>query len=193
MAMPTDIAVIDTMIGMPSGDRRWWAKSMAPMLLDAGSQGDFQHAASYMYKDLPENADMGEDPVTVLLREMDRWGVAQALLPLNPEDPVSVRAITEHPDRLIGSFLVDPVRGMETVRALETAVRDYGVRAANFFPCGCVPQVPIDDRMAYPVYAKCVELDIPIFVNTGVPGTRGCRWMPRTSPCWTRSAGSSRT
>jgi len=172
MPMPTDIAVIDTMIGMPAGDRRWWAKSMAPMLLDEGSQGEFQHAASYMYKDLPESADLGEDPVAVLLREMDRWGVAQALLPVSPDDPVSVRAVTEHSDRILGSFLVDPIRGMENVRALEAAVRDYGVKAAAFFPCGCVPQVPIDDRMAYPIYAKCVELDIPIFVNTGVPGPR---------------------
>jgi hypothetical protein len=68
--------------------------------------------------------------------------------------------------------MVDPVRGMETVRALESAVDDLGVKAATFFPCGCVPQVPIDDRMVYPVYAKCVELDIPIFVNAGVPGPR---------------------
>jgi uncharacterized protein len=172
MAMPTDLGVIDLMIGMPAGDRRWWAKSMAPMLLDSGSQGEFQHAASYMYKDLPDAAEIGEDPVAVLLREMDAHGVAQALLPVTPDDPVSVRAVTEHPDRLLGSFLVDPIRGMETVRALESAVRDLGVVAANFFPCGCVPQVPIDDRMVYPVYAKCVELDIPIFVNTGVPGPR---------------------
>ncbi len=172
MAMPTDIGVIDTMIGMPSGDRRWWARSMAPLLLDADSQGSFQHAASYMYKDLPAEADMGEDPVAVLLREMDANGVAQALLPVTPDDPVSMRALQQHPDRLLGSFMVDPVRGMETVRALESAVHDLGVVAATFFPCGCVPQVPIDDRMVYPVYAKCVELDIPIFVNAGVPGPR---------------------
>ena len=34
------------------------------------------------------------------------------------------------------------------------------------------PQVPIDDRKVYPIYAKCVELDIPIFVTVGVPGPR---------------------
>jgi len=172
MPMPTDIGVIDTMIGMPSGDRRWWARSMAPLLLDDDSKGDFQHAASYMYKDLPAEPDMGEDPVAVLIREMDTYGVAQALLPVSPDDAVSVRALRQHPDRLLGSFMVDPIRGMETVRALETAVHDLGVVAAQFFPCGCVPQVPIDDRMVYPVYAKCVELGIPIFVNTGVPGPR---------------------
>ena len=39
MPMPDGLGVIDTMIGMPSGDRRWWARSMAPLLLDADSKG----------------------------------------------------------------------------------------------------------------------------------------------------------
>jgi predicted TIM-barrel fold metal-dependent hydrolase len=32
--------------------------------------------------------------------------------------------------------------------------------------------VPINDKRFYPVYAKCCELDIPIFVCAGVPGPR---------------------
>jgi hypothetical protein len=32
--------------------------------------------------------------------------------------------------------------------------------------------VPINDRRAYPIYAKCIELDLPIFINVGVPGPR---------------------
>src|SRR5262249_13155824 len=38
--------------------------------------------------------------------------------------------------------------------------------------CGYVPQVPINDKRMYPFYAKCIELDIPICVNAGVPGPR---------------------
>jgi predicted TIM-barrel fold metal-dependent hydrolase len=34
------------------------------------------------------------------------------------------------------------------------------------------PPVPIDDRRMYPVYAKCVELDIAVFITVGVPGPR---------------------
>jgi predicted TIM-barrel fold metal-dependent hydrolase len=30
--------------------------------------------------------------------------------------------------------------------------------------------VPLDDRIYYPVYAKCSELGLPISVNTGIPG-----------------------
>jgi hypothetical protein len=32
--------------------------------------------------------------------------------------------------------------------------------------------VPIDDRKMYPIYAKCVELDIAVFVTVGAPAPR---------------------
>jgi predicted TIM-barrel fold metal-dependent hydrolase len=52
---------------------------------------------------------------------------------------------------------------------LRRAVGD-GARAAQWFPAG--DQVPIDDRRAYPVYATCEELGIPLFLCVGVPGPR---------------------
>jgi predicted TIM-barrel fold metal-dependent hydrolase len=30
--------------------------------------------------------------------------------------------------------------------------------------------LPPDDRLYYPLYAKCIELDLPVSVNTGLPG-----------------------
>ena len=39
---------------------------MAPLLLDAESQRDLDHAAGYMYKDLPDS-DPDDDPVETLL------------------------------------------------------------------------------------------------------------------------------
>ena len=61
---------------------------------------------------------------------------------------------------------------MEGVRDLVKAYETMGIKAATAFPAGYTPQVPIDDRRFYPLYAKCSELDIPIFVTTGVPGPR---------------------
>ncbi len=46
------------------------------------------------------------------------------------------------------------------------------MKAASAFPCGLNPQVPINDKKFFPIYAKCVELDIPINVCAGVPGPR---------------------
>ena len=171
MAIPDGIGVVDTMIGLPSADRRWWAESMSPLLLDKDSKTTFEHAASYMYKDLPETVD-DEDRISTLLHEMDAHGIERGLIPVSFDDDASIRAVRAHPDRLLGSFLVDPNQGMDTVRDLVRAVEELGAVAAAFFPCGCVPQVPINNKRVFPVYAKCVELDIPIFVNAGVPGPR---------------------
>jgi predicted TIM-barrel fold metal-dependent hydrolase len=176
MAIPDGIGVVDLMIGLPSADRRWWADSMSPLLLDRDSKTTFEHAASYMYKDLPDTSGPetvdDEDRITGLLREMDTHGIERGLIPVSFDDDASIRAVRDHPDRLLGSYLVDPNQAMDTVRDLVRAVEELGAVAAAFFPCGCVPQVPIDNKRVFPVYAKCVELDIPIFVNVGVPGPR---------------------
>ena len=61
---------------------------------------------------------------------------------------------------------------MDGVRDLQRAVEELGVKAATAFPAGMNPQVPINDAKFYPLYAKCIELDIPICVCAGVPGPR---------------------
>ena len=53
MAMPSDIAIIDTFIGFPSTDRREVYKFLAPSLRDAESKEDFKMPAQYMFKDIP--------------------------------------------------------------------------------------------------------------------------------------------
>ena len=170
MAVPRDIGVIDTMIGLPSVERRDWQASLGSVLKDEGSK-DFDHPAGYMFKDTP---DVKRDPDSIdfLLYEMDRFGIEKGLVPVTLTDELHVRALSEHPDRLFGSVEVDPNRGVEATRELERAVRDHNVIAAQFFPAGKNPAVPINSRMAYVVYAKCVELDIPVFVQGGVPGPR---------------------
>ena len=62
---------------------------------------------------------------------------------------------------------------MEGVRDLVQGLRDARRQvSATVFPAGLRPQVPIDDKKFYPLYAKCIELDIPICISTGVPGPR---------------------
>ena len=40
------------------------------------------------------------------------------------------------------------------------------------FPAGMLPQVPINDKKMYPIYARCAELGVPVFVCAGIPGPR---------------------
>ena len=61
---------------------------------------------------------------------------------------------------------------MKGVRDLVRAYEELGIKAATAFPAGMSPQVPINDKKFFPIYAKCIELDIPICCTTGVPGPR---------------------
>jgi predicted TIM-barrel fold metal-dependent hydrolase len=170
MGMPSDIGIIDTMVGFPKQDRREAYRFLAPHLRDKESLEEFSFPAQYMFKDLPPELDDNIDPVAVVLDNLDRFGVEQAMVGVAADRDHAIRALADHPDRFIGSFAVDPTQGMDGVRALEHAVTELGARAATAFPAGV--QVPIDDKRYYPLYAKCVELDIPIFVCAGVPGPR---------------------
>ncbi len=172
MPFPEGIGVVDLMVGIPAapGDMSW-QESLRPLLRDRQSLESFAGPAQYMFKDLPA-ARFAEDPVAAVLSEMDRFGVETAMIGVNFDNEAAVGALRRHPDRFIGSYPVDPNRGMEAVGDLVRAHEQLGVRAATAFPSGLFPQVPINDRRFFPLYAKCVELDIPIFVCAGVPGPR---------------------
>ncbi len=172
MPMPTDVGVIDLMLGIPSGDPKRWYDFLRTQLLDRESREDFEFPAQYMFKHVPNFQEHLDDPVSYLLSEMDKHGISMAMVGTSFKNDQAQKAIKDYPNRFFGSFEVDPNRGMEAVRELEAAVRELGVKAATAFPAGLTPQVPINDKKFYPIYAKCVELDIPICVCAGVPGPR---------------------
>ena len=71
---------------------------------------------------------------------------------------------------------VNPNEGMDALRKIEEAKAEHDIVSATMFPSGCVPQVAINDKKMYPLYAKCVELDIPICINGGIVGPRMPSW-----------------
>jgi len=173
MAMPTNIRVVDTMLDLPAR-KEVALKERFTHLKDAESkEGAFKHPAGYMFKETPAGRERGDDPVADTLREMDKHNVETALITVyNLEDEAANRALTEHRDRFVGCLYVDPNLGMDTLRLMDSVHKELGIVAACFFPPGYNPPVPINDKRAYLVYAKCIELDIAVFVNAGVPGPR---------------------
>jgi predicted TIM-barrel fold metal-dependent hydrolase len=174
--MPSDIGVIDLMIGFPQADRRHNYDFLRANLRDRESLEDFEFPAQYMFKEVPK-LEAKSDPVQALLELMDKFGIERAMIGVasrgdESRSAESRRALRDHPDRFFGCVDVDPNRGMDAVRDLVHAVEELGVKAASAFPCGLNPQVPINDKKFFPIYAKCVELDIPINVTAGVPGPR---------------------
>lgn len=171
MGFPLDVGVIDLMLGLPEGSKKDWYGFLRAGLMDAESK-QFEFPAQYMFKEVPDDIDDGVDPVAAVLGEMDHHGIDKAMIGVTFERGNGVRALQEHPDRFFGCYEVNPNKGMDGVRALQRAVEQLGVKAATAFPAGLTPQVPINDKRFFPIYAKCVELDIPICVCTGVPGPR---------------------
>ncbi len=171
MGMPTDVGAIDLMMGIPEGSKKDWYRFLRAGFMDDES-GDMEFPVQYMFKGVPDDIDEGADPVAATLGEMDHVGIERAMLGVHFERNESLRALQQHPDRFFGSFEVNPNRGMDGVRDLVRSVEELGVRSATAFPAGLNPQVPINDKRFFPLYAKCIELDIPICVCTGVPGPR---------------------
>ncbi|HVA43635.1 MAG TPA: amidohydrolase family protein [Acidimicrobiales bacterium] len=179
MGMPDGIGVVDTMIAFPHGDHM--AETYAfitRQTKDRQSKEEFSFPAEYMFKHVPNKDIHTSDPVSFTLQEMDRWGVERGLIGIGGEDGSGETALKLHPDRFIPSAGCEPNEGMEAIRKLVRLYETYGVRAVTAFPSGTFPQVAINDKKMYPIYAKCVELGLPIFCCAGVPGPR-LRFAPQ--------------
>jgi predicted TIM-barrel fold metal-dependent hydrolase len=171
MAMPSGIGVIDLMLQIPAGDTSQWYEFMKPLLMDPESRTIFKFPAEYMFKQIPTTRP-SDDYVGICLDEMDKVGIERAMIGVSFHDSDARRALRERPDRFFGSYEVNPNLGMEGVRDLRRAVKELGVKAATAFPSGLCPQVPINDKKFFPIYAECCELGVPICVCAGVPGPR---------------------
>jgi uncharacterized protein len=164
MPRPRDIPIIDTLIGF---------RDVHQMAVASTRDEWKQHPAEYMFKDIPDDLDEGADRAAAIeetLAEMDRFNVRVGVIHMS--DDRTPEALKRYPDRFVGVQSVDPNQGMDAVRTVVKAHEEHGIKAVAFFPAGTYPPVSIADALAYPVYAKCIELDLPIFVNVGVPGPR---------------------
>ncbi|MBI9077350.1 MAG: amidohydrolase [Desulfatibacillum sp.] len=114
-------------------------------------------------------------PVEWTLDSMDQAGVNLGLLSAwyGPAGPLisneQVAALVEaHPDRFKGLASVNLWQPMEAIRELTHYVKDMGfmgVRQVQWFW-----NLPATDRHYYPLYARCVELDVPICFQVGHTG-----------------------
>jgi len=183
MAMPTDIPIIDTMIGFPAKDMKAQYAFITQQTKDKESKEEFAFPAEYMFKAPPDKEKAlreTDDPVGYTISQMDAWGVEIGMVgvsvrggeDLSEGEATGVEALERYPDRFIGSVNADPNEGMQGIEKIVKAYETYGVRAITMFPAGCFPQVAINDKKMYPIYAKACELDIPVFVCTGIPGPR---------------------
>lgn len=102
----------------------------------------------------------GADHVVVKARDLEStFGVK-----VSNQDVAAFCA--RHGDRYIGFAGVDPHKGPAAIRELEHAIKELGLKGLNI---QCFEhKLAINDPLLYPLYAKCVELDIPVNIHCGV-------------------------
>jgi uncharacterized protein len=172
MGMPANQPVIDTMIGFPMRDVSKTYAFITNQVKDKESKEEFSFPAQYMFKDVPHEFHGTEDPISITLEQMDKYNIQYGMIGVGEEDGDGERALKLYPNRFIPSMSIDANDGVAAQQAMVKNYEKYGIRSVSMFPAGMFPQVPINDKKMYPIYAKACELDIPVFVCAGIPGPR---------------------
>jgi predicted TIM-barrel fold metal-dependent hydrolase len=149
---------IDCLVNVDLGDRK------QPEWMVRVKDDYFKGGASFLSS--PE--------LSQLLDDMDAHGVERAILLTNVEadGDRGQRYAAERPDRFaLGVGGLNLLRPVKSLRKLTDFVKDhpvaYAVVGPSFWGDGMYPP---SDAVYYPLYAKCCELDLPLCLNTGIPG-----------------------
>lgn len=154
--MPTDVRAIDC-----------WVNPMTPGQATADAPEFLRTVARDYFK--REQEVFRGTPLDQMVAMMESAGVEKAILTLDVNDPKPVIDMgRQYPGRFIYSAVVDPTGGMATIRAVERAVLEHDVRLIRLVPF--LFNRPPNDKVCYPIYAKAIELGVPVSVNTGIPG-----------------------
>ena len=100
-----------------------------------------------------------------LVADMDAAGIEASLL-VDAPNTIIAKIHRDFPGRFITMVVLNPCDGMRAVRELERLVREdgaMGIRVSPLYTC-----IPANDRRYYPLYAKCVELDVPVRIYTSM-------------------------
>jgi hypothetical protein len=172
MGMPKDIGIIDCMLGIPEAeDRSDWFTAFRPLIKDAQTLQQFSMPAQYMFKDVPQTGH-ADDYVQWTVEQMDKHGIDQGAGRLERE-----RNLAPGQGALSRPLLLRPALRSQQRAWRKCAGSSGSMPRSDFprsacFPAGTLPQVAINHKYMFPLYACAVELGIPILLNVGIPGPR---------------------
>ncbi len=95
---------------------------------------------------------------------LDKAGVVKGVI--RGPNAMIADIVRQYPQKFIGLANLSPHDGMRGVREFERLVREQGLgglRVSSLYN-----MIPASDRRYYPLYAKCVELDVPVRIYTAM-------------------------
>jgi uncharacterized protein len=87
-----------------------------------------------------------------------------------PSNDFYAGLVKKHPDRLMAYAAADPHKEAEAVRELERSVKELGLHGLAVRPF--MHRIRADHPLYHPLYAKCVELDVPVWIHTSINFSR---------------------
>ena len=107
------------------------------------------------------------------LADMDEAGVEKAILTVRVKDPSEavLDFARQRPDRFALAAHVRPTAGLPELWRLEDLVAEHPVVMARVVPFDF--DLPPSDAQYYPLYTKCVEMDLPLKIGRARVGSMG--------------------
>ena len=75
--------------------------------------------------------------------------------------------VRAYPELFKGFWGIDPHKGMRAVEEVVRVVEEHGMRGIAIDPY--LAHIPAHEARYYPLYSKCCELGIPVFITTAPP------------------------
>lgn len=111
-----------------------------------------------------------------IVADLDRLGVEIAVItgrdsettygfPAN--NPEVLKFCQAYPQKFAGFWGIDPHKKMAALREIEHAVKDLGMKGIAIDPY--LAHIKPSEARFYPIYAKCCELGVPVFITMAPP------------------------
>jgi predicted TIM-barrel fold metal-dependent hydrolase len=157
--------IIDFRVTTPI--REWMDPEEAQRMFSSGylkgysaTYPDFGSIVSLTIEDLIHSMDEAEVDSAVLQAE---WSMGD----YRRQNDAVYRIVQTHSDRFIAGFMcINPLEGDDMARVVEMEVKERGFKGVNIQ--GWAYRLRANDRIFYPVYAKCQELGIPVTIHSSI-------------------------
>ncbi len=109
-----------------------------------------------------------------LVQGMDAGGVAKAVMQAEwargdyrKQNDAVYEIVQSHPDRFVAGYLcVNPLEDDDMAAVVEREVKERGFKGVNIQSFAC--RVRCNDKRFYPLYEKCLELNIPVTIHSSI-------------------------